>query len=168
MPQEAARPDVAEGQGREQEIVREPVPVSSECEEWRERALRLQAEMENYRRRQRRIAQDKARAEYERLLGDLLSVADNMDRTLVAIGADTAIRKGVELTQNELTRLLKKHGLERVNAVGEQFDPNWHEAADVVPAAAHGVKPGTVLDVTRPGYRRDGKLFRPAQVVVAK
>lgn len=151
---------------------------------WRDRALRLQAEMDNYRKRQRRIAQEEAQAGQERLLRDVLSLADNLDRALAAApqrpgGLGTsdrrdagALRQGVELTRDDLLRLLARHGLERFEALGEPFDPAWHEAVHVVPARALGVEPGTVVEQVQPGYRKrgdahDGQLFRPAQVVVA-
>jgi len=142
---------------------------SSEGDKWRERALRLQAEMDNYRRRQRRAAQEAARAEQERLLEDVLGVADNLERILAAGQPDSgAIRQGVALTRDELMRVLNKHDVERFEAQGSPFDPAWHEAVHVVPAGALGVKPGTVVEVVRSGYRRGERLLRPAQVVVAK
>ena len=143
---------------------------------WRDRALRLQAEMDNYRKRQRRIAQEEAQVSRDRLLRDVLRVADNLDRTLAAARrseaprADSdALREGVELTRDELLRVLADHGLERFDALGEPFDPAWHEAVHVVSARALGVEPGTVVEQVQPGYRaRDpARLFRPAQVVVA-
>lgn len=140
--------------------------------------------MDNYRKRQRRIAQEEAQASQERLLRDVLSLADNLDRALAAApqrpgGLGTsdrrdagALRQGVELTRDDLLRLLARHGLERFEALGEPFDPAWHEAVHVVPARALGVEPGTVVEQVQPGYRKrgdahDGQLFRPAQVVVA-
>jgi molecular chaperone GrpE len=129
--------------------------------------------MDNYRRRQRRAAQEAARAEQERLLDDVLSVADNLERTLAAHQPDSgapesgAIRRGVELTRDELMRVLLKHDVKRFEAQGEPFDPAQHEAVHVVPAGMLGVTPGTVIKVVRSGYRRGERLLRPAQVVVA-
>jgi molecular chaperone GrpE len=133
--------------------------------------------MDNYRKRQRRIAQEEAQAGQERLLHDMLDVADNLERTLAATksaerpNAD-ALRKGIELTQEQLLRVLNRHGVERFVALGEPFDPAWHEAVHVVSARAMGVEPGTVVEETQSGYRRRDaargeRLFRPAQVVVA-
>jgi molecular chaperone GrpE len=147
--------------------------------------------MDNYRKRQRRIAQEEAQASQERLLRDVLSVADNLDRTLAAsvaqkpstlgpgrpglgrAGGSNGLRQGVELTRDDLMRVLAKYGVERYHALGKPFDPEWHEAVHVVPARALGVEPGTVVEVVQPGYRRRDdahgeRLFRPAQVVVAK
>jgi molecular chaperone GrpE len=139
-----------------------------EIREWRDRALRLQAEMDNYRKRQQRIAQEQSRSEQERLLHDVLGVADDLDRTLAAATQDTPIRRGVALTRDGLMRLLRQHGVERVEARDQPFDPTCHEAVDVVSAAALGVEPGVVVRVTQAGYRRGERLLRPARVVVAQ
>jgi molecular chaperone GrpE len=154
---------------RKEDRVLEPSPTPCAEQDWRDRALRLQAEMDNYRKRQRRIAQEEARAEHERLLRDVLDIADNLERTLAAAsqGEKGAIQEGVQLTRDELARLLKKHGVDRFRARGEPFDPAWHEAVGVTPAEAYGAEAGTVVEVVRPGYRRGGRLFRPARVVVA-
>ncbi len=71
-----------------------------------------------------------------------------------------------------MLRVLANHGLERFEALGEPFDPAWHEAVHVVSARALGVEPGTVVEQLQSGYRRHEaghgeRLFRPAQVVVA-
>jgi len=148
---------------------------SSEEQEWRERALRLQEEMAAFRQRQRRIAQTEARAEQVALLKDVLGIADNLERALAAArgqaseqnGSNT-LTEGVELTRIALERMLAKHGLERIKAKGARFDPEWHQALHVVSASALGVEPGTVVEVFEAGYRRQGVLFRPAKVVVAQ
>lgn len=102
------------------------------------------------------------------LLSDVLSIADNLERALALAQEDTPIRQGVALTHRGVLQLLRKHGLERIEAHHQSFDPHWHEAIDVVSAEALGVDPGTVVQVTAPGYRRGERLFRPARVVVAQ
>jgi molecular chaperone GrpE len=180
---------------------------ASEDNEWRERALRMQAEMDTYRRRQRRIAQDEAQVAQVALLKDVLDIADNLDRALAAAqrtgpqrsqqpslqrsqqsglqrsqqsglqrGQKRAVEqkhvdtlaRGIELTRASLERTLAKHGLERIQAIGQAFDPNWHEAVHTVPSTTLGVEPGTVVEVLEAGYRRQDALFRPAKVVVAQ
>jgi molecular chaperone GrpE len=148
--------------------VRERATEASTEEGWKDRALRLQAEMENYRKRQRRIAQDETQREQERLLSDVLSIVDNLDRALDAAQTDSSLRQGVEITRDEVLQLLRRYGVERIQADQKSFDPQWHEAVDVVSAAALGVRPGTVAEVQQPGYRRAGQLLRPARVVVAQ
>jgi len=154
---------------------REHVFRSSEDQEWRERALRLEAEMANYRRRQQRIAQEEARSGQIALLKDVLVIADNLDRALAAShghasnqsGPDS-LTQGVQLTRSALQQILAKHGLERMQVKGMPFDPAWHEAMHVVPAETFGATPGTVVEVLEAGYRRQDALFRPAKVVVAQ
>lgn len=124
--------------------------------------------MENFRRRQRRIAQEQTREEQARLLSDILTIADNLERTLAAVGEEAAIRRGVELTRDELVRILGKYGVERLAVGHEPFDPAWHEAVGVTSANDLGVEPGTVAEVVRAGYRRGERLLRPARVVVAQ
>jgi molecular chaperone GrpE len=124
--------------------------------------------MENYRKRQRRIAQDEAQKEQDRLLLDVLVVADNLERTLDVAQADTSLRQGVEITHDGVLQLLRRHNVEPIRAHQQPFDPQWHEAVDVVSAAGLGVEPGTVVEVKRSGYRRGERLFRPARVVVAQ
>ncbi len=147
-----------------------PSPVSEEEETdlWRDRALRLEAEMDNFRKRQRRLADDQIAAERERLLRSFLSVTDDLARALGAGDTDVpGIRQGVELTYQNMMRLLKREGVEEVAAEGEPFDPAWHEATGTVPCQAVGLEPDTVAQVVRSGYRLDGRLLRPAQVIVA-
>jgi molecular chaperone GrpE len=147
----------------------------SESEEWKERALRLQADMASYRERQKRIAHEQAQAEQIALLKDVLAVADNLDRALAAAQEKPGRRdesgpltRGVEMTRVALQRTLAQYGLEQFQAEGKPFDPAWHEAVHVVPANVFGARPGTVVQVLEDGYRRRGVLFRPAKVVVAQ
>jgi molecular chaperone GrpE len=141
--------------------------------EWRERALRLQAEMENYRKRQQRAAQDQIRQERNRLLNAFLEIADDLERALAAPAAGGApshaegLQRGVELTHRAALQLLEKEGAVAIEAKGQPFDPNWHEAVATVPRNGHRVEPGTVLEVVEPGYRIKDELLRPAKVMVA-
>ena len=160
--------------------VRERGTEASREAEWQDRALRLQAEMDNFRKRQRRNAQDEVRKAEDRLLAEILSIADNLDRSLAVggtagspgRGGETAgpasLLEGIEITRDAVLQLLRKYGVERVQADGQPFDPRWHEAVDVASASSPGVEPGTVVEVRQAGYSRDGRLLRPARVVVAE
>jgi len=136
---------------------------------WRDRALRLQAEMENFRKRQRRLAEDQIEANRGRLLRNFLMVADDLERALSAEGGDDGnVREGLEVTQRSLQQLLRQEGVELIKARGEAFDPTWHEAVGTVPHQGVDGDRDTVVEVTQPGYRLDGGLLRPARVIVAK
>lgn len=133
--------------------------------DWQNRAMRLQADMENFRRRQERRTSEAVAAERERLLSLTLSVADNLARALNQGANDgQTLRQGVELTYRELMRQLAAEGVTRIETVGHAFDPNWHEAVASVPAQA---EPNTVVEEIEAGYKLEDKLLRPARVVVA-
>lgn len=133
--------------------------------DWKASAMRLQAEMENFRKRQTRRAEEAAANERERLLLRLLPVADNMARALSHSQADSGnLRQGLELINRELQRFLESEGVTPIEAVGQPFDPNLHEAIGTRPANA---EPDTVVDEVETGYKLGDKLLRPARVVVA-
>jgi molecular chaperone GrpE len=135
--------------------------------DWRDIALRLQAEMENYRKRQQRLAQDQIRTERERLLGAFLETVDNLDRALSSPGDGHALRQGVQLTRRDALKLLGKEGVEPVEALNRSFDPAWHEAVATVEHRRANATPETVVQVLQPGYRLGDQLLRPAKVIVA-
>jgi len=141
---------------------------ADELEMWRDRALRLEAEMDNFRKRQRRLADDAIAAERARLLQAFLTVADNLGLALAAEAADPAsLRRGVEVTYQNLLQLLDAEGVKAIEAVGRQFDPAWHEAVGTVAHQQVGAEPDTVIEVVRPGYLLRDTLLRPARVIVA-
>lgn len=145
-----------------------PMEKEEDLEVWRDRAMRLQAEMENFRKRQRRLADERIEADRGRLLRNFLAVTDDLERALNTDGAsDGSLREGVEMTHRSMMKLLEREGAEQIEAKGQSFDPTWHEAVSAVPHEAVGVEPDTVVEVTQPGYRIGERLLRPARVVVA-
>jgi molecular chaperone GrpE len=131
--------------------------------------LRRQAEFENYRRRvDRERAETYARSRAEVVL-ELLPVIDNFERALASLehsGSDAkSLRQGIELIHRQLNDALAKFGLEPVEAVGQAFDPNVHEAVSAEPSAEH--EENTVIAEFERGYRLGEKLLRPAKVKVA-
>jgi len=144
------------------------VPEEESLETWRDRALRLQAEIENFRKRQQRLAEERIAADRERLLRSFLYVADDLER---ALNVDTthvgSLRQGVDLTYQKMMQLLNQEGVEPIQSVGQPFDPTWHEAVDAVPHQQAGVEPDTIVKVTQKGYRLGDRLLRPARVIVA-
>lgn len=146
-----------------------PSTEEDELEMWRDRALRLEAEMDNFRKRQRRLGEEQTAANKEELLRSFLTVADDLARALAADDADAEIlREGVRLTAHNLTRLLDQEGVEPLPAEGQPFDPAWHEAVGTVAHEQAGAAPGTVVEVVRPGYRLGQRLLRPPRVIVAQ
>jgi molecular chaperone GrpE len=138
---------------------------------WRDRALRYQAEMDNYRKRQQRLADERVAADRERLLRAFLQVGDDLERALKADGADADnLREGIALTRQTLARLLESEGVEPIEAEAQPFDPTYHEAVGTVPTGGNGPSPAeqdTVVKVVEEGYRLGDHLLRPARVIVA-
>jgi molecular chaperone GrpE len=133
--------------------------------DWQSLALRLQADMNNFRKRQVRRADDAVAAERERLLSLMLSIADNLARALQHDGQeDDSLQQGVELTYRELMRLLEAESITRIEAVGQTFTPELHEAVGTVMSDAEA---GTVIEELESGYKLGEKLLRPARVIVA-
>lgn len=161
-PTTAAAPPAPAGPSEEEQALRE------ELEQWKDRALRLEAEMDNFRKRLQRLAEERIAADRERLLRDFLDVADDLARALSVDGADAeSIRRGVELTHRSLMNLMNREGVTPIEADGQPFDPAWHEAVGTVPAQQVGKEPDTVVHVVRAGYRIGDRLLRPARVIVA-
>lgn len=161
-PTTTAAPSAPAGPSEEERALRE------ELEQWKDRALRLEAEMDNFRKRLQRLAEERIAADRERLLRDFLEVADDLVRALSVDGADAeAIRQGVELTHRSLMNLMNREGVTPIEADGQPFDPAWHEAVGTVPAHQVGKEPDTVVHVVRAGYRIGDRLLRPARVIVA-
>lgn len=134
--------------------------------DWQSLALRLQADMDNYRKRQARRADDAIAVERQRLLRLMLPVADNLARALNQDGQGyESLRQGVELTYRELMRFLEAEGVTRIEAVGQTFTPELHEAVATVKSEAKAA--GTVVEELESGYKLGEKLLRPARVVVA-
>ena len=135
--------------------------------DWHDRYLRLAAELDNSKKAYERAYAHRAQQERERFLRDLLPLADNLERALehaIPSERETSLYGGIELTLRELWRTLEKYGVERIEALGEPFDPDLHEAVAVVPHPT--LAPGTVMRVEQPGYLLDRRLLRPALVMV--
>ena len=168
-PEPSARPERPSESDSDPEDDEELTALQEDLEMWRDRALRLQAEIENFRKRQRRLAEERIEANRGRLLRNFLTVADDLERALRAEnGEGGPLREGVEVTRRSLEQLLRQEGVERIQAEGETFDPNWHEAVGTVPRERVEAERNTVVDVTQQGYRLNGRLLRPARVIVAR
>lgn len=132
--------------------------------------LRAKAELDNLRKRTARDVEKAHKFGLERFLTELLPVKDGMELGISAAseeGADVAkVQEGVELTLKMLATALEKFGIEEVDPQGEKFDPERHQAMTMQEAA--GVEPGTVVSVIQKGYLLNGRLVRPALVIVAK
>ena len=159
------------------EIAREAAQIAAlqgEIAELKDRYLRSVAETENVRKRAEREKVDSAQFAYTKFARDLLNVLDNFSRALAVLKPDqrTAlpanvrpIVEGIEAIQREMLAIFDRHGIKRIDAKGQRFDPNLHSAIAEVPSAEHA--PGTVIDVAQHGYTIGGRLLREAMVTIA-
>ena len=132
--------------------------------------LRLQAEMENLRRRSRIDVENAHKYGVEKLLHALVPVADSLELGLEASNKAEAsvesIREGLDMTFKQLLDVLADFNVERINPAGEKFDPQKHEAMTMIPSPDH--ESNSVVEVFQKGYALNERLIRPARVIVAQ
>ena len=140
--------------------------LEAQLKEKNDRILRLQADFENFRRRTAKEKEELAAVITQNMLGDLLPLLDNFERAMAVEQTDgEAFRKGMEMIFTQLKEVLDKNGLEHIEAEGQPFDPNVHQA--VMRVENPDVSDGTVTQVLQKGYRAKGRVIRPAMVQVA-
>ena len=133
----------------------------------RAESLRERADLDNQRKRVARDVEQARRFANEKLLGELLPVFDSLDAGLAAAGSEPSpLRDGLELTFKQLLKVAGDNGLSLLDPAGEAFNPEHHQA--ISQADAPDAAPGTVVQVFQKGYVLNGRLLRPALVVVAK
>jgi molecular chaperone GrpE len=146
-----------------------------EAADYKDKLLRALADMENLRKRTEREVADSRLYGITTFARDILNVADNMHRALNALDvglrerADAGVKAlldGVELTERELLNALEKHGVKKLEPVGQKFDPNMHQAMYEVPDSA--APAGHVVQVIQAGYMIGDRVLRPALVAIAK
>jgi molecular chaperone GrpE len=144
---------------------------AAKAAEYWDRLLRVTADFENYKKRVARERQEASRYAFLPLLERLVPVLDHFEMALNAAqnakdDALTAFHEGMSMIHQQLRTALTDSGLEEIHALGQPFDPNWHEAVSQQPTA--DVPEGQVTQELRKGYRYRDRLVRPARVVVAK
>src|SRR6201991_2331553 len=149
--------------------------LTKELAEARDKTLRTLAEMENLRQRTRREVTDAKTYGIAGFARDVLDIADNLQRALDAVPAETrasadpglkALIEGVELTERSLLNALEKNGVKKFDPMGQKFDPNFQQAMYEVPDAS--VPSGTVVQVVQAGFTIGERVLRPALVGVSK
>ena len=159
---ETAASDVAAAAGEE-------VPAA-ETVDYKDRWLRAEADLQNFRRRAARDREESVARAQESVLLDAIGVLDDLERALAALSPEQAAEpwaQGVVLTAQRLRDMLGRWDVREIEAVGRPFDPAVHEALLEVDAP-EGVTPGAVAQVILKGYRRGDRALRAARVVVAK
>jgi len=149
---------------------RDAAALAAELEEARDQVMRAQAEVQNTRRRAEQDVDRARKYALERFCGELLPVVDNLERALESASGDDEqlrpIAEGVELTLKSFLNALGKFNIEPVDPAGEPFDPQYHQAMSSVENP--DVEPNTVVAVMQKGYTLNGRLVRPAMVMVSK
>ena len=148
--------------------------LEAERDEFRDKWLRSEAEMANVRARAKRDADDARQFAVQKFARDVVEAADNLRRGLDSLppaGADepaivTKLRDGFEGVERSFLALLERNGISRVEAAGQPFDANLHQAMAEQPSSEY--PPGTVIQAWTAGWTLNGRLLRPAMVVVSR
>ena len=175
----------AEANGREQEqadeaqaqevpdeitgLLQENERLKMEVQESSDKAVRATAELDNIRKRTSRDIENAHKFALERFVNELLPVVDSMELGINASQSAEdieSLREGMDLTLKMLFDCMGKFGVKTIDPAGEKFDPEWHEAVSM--QELEGSEPGQVVTVIQKGYELNGRLVRPAMVVVAK
>jgi len=146
----------------------ELVKAKAKAEEHYDHLLRLQADFDNYRKRSQKEKTELIKYASERIVGELLPVLDNFERAACAAKANSdivAFSQGVDMIFRQLQAALSKEGLKAMDAIGQPFDPNLHEAVLRVESEEH--PENTVVEELQKGYYLKEKVLRPCMVKVA-
>jgi molecular chaperone GrpE len=148
--------------------------LRAETADLKDRLLRAHAEMENMRKRAEREKEEVSKYAVTRLARDVVTVGDNFQRAIDAVPAgaaeqDAALKsflEGVTMTERELLNVLERHGIKRIQPMGEPFNPHLHQAVMEMPRT--DVPAGTIVQLFPPGFTIEDRVLRPAMVAVAK
>lgn len=142
----------------------------TEAEKHKDMALRIQADMENLRRRTRLDVENAHKYALDKFVNALIPAMDSMEMGMDAATKEGAsiesIREGIDMTFKQLLDVLGEFNVERIDPKGEKFDPQFHEAMTMIPSPDH--ESNTVVDVIQKGYTLNERLVRPARVIVAQ
>ena len=161
---EAEKAEESEDSGKECGEEKEEVKEEGKEESDDLRYLRLMADFQNYRKRAEKEKRDLYSYANEKIMNDLLTVMDNFERALEHDAGD-GFKEGIEMIFKQLSDVLEKDGLAEIPALGEDFDPNVHNA--VMTEETEDYESGKVSGVMQKGYTLNGKVIRPAMVKVA-
>ncbi len=159
----------ADAPAEEKSIEEQLADAIEETASLKDQMVRDQAETQNIRKRMQTEVEKARKFALEKFAEDLLQVMDNLERAIENAGEDEAVKgivEGVELTRKSFVDIMAKYNVEQVDPHGEPFDPQLHEAMTMVPNP--DMEPNSVMDVFQKGYVLNGRLIRPARVVVSK
>ena len=167
---EAELMDEMDAEAAQQEQQSETQQLRAEVATANDQVLRVQAEMQNVRRRAERDVENAHKYALDKFAADLLPVVDNLERALAAIDSadegQKAVAEGLELTLKSFMEVLVRYKIEAIDPAGQPFDAELHQAVSMVPNP--DLEHNTVMDVFQKGYTLNGRLVRPAMVVVSQ
>jgi molecular chaperone GrpE len=153
-----------------EELVKQLEEAQKQAEEYRDQMLRMQAELDNQRKRSAREVENAHKYALEKFAKELLGVRDSLELGVAAAREADAdvekLREGKELTLKMLEQAMDKFSIEAVDPTGDKFDPELHQAMTMQPSQDHPAN--TVLQVIQKGYTLNGRLIRPAMVIVSQ
>ena len=158
----------AAAQGSGAENISVEASLKLELAQANERALRAQAELENFRKRIYRDTDQQLKFATVGLLKDILEVSDNLARALDAASsseASSGVAQGIKMVQSQLLTVLGKHNCQPIESMGKPFDPNFHEALTQMPSSEYPA--GTIVQELRKGYMLHDRVVRPSQVILS-
>lgn len=159
--------ETAAGDGSDELSLQEQLEqAQAKADENWETVLRMKADLENQRRRSEKQVEDAHKYAVKKFIEELLPVADSMEMGLAAEGDVEQIREGVALTKKVFDNAMEKFGIEVVDPLGEKFNPDFHQAMAMQPSDEY--EEGHVSAVMQKGYTLNGRLVRPAMVMVVK
>ena len=164
-------PEPADQIDEEEETIEQQLAKAQETiKDYWDQMMRLRAEIENNRKRAERDIENAHKYALKNFVENLLPIVDSMEMGQAAALAENAtldsIREGSELTMNMFIQVLEKNGLEQIDPLGENFDPEKHQAISMV--ESEGAESNTIIEVMQKGFLLNDRLVRPAMVVVAK
>ena len=167
---EAELMDEMDAEAAEQEQQSEAEHLRAQVATANDQVLRVQAEMQNVRRRAERDVENAHKYALDKFAADLLPVVDNLERALAAIDSadegQKSVAEGLELTLKSFMEVLVRYKIEAIDPAGQPFDAELHQAVSMVPNP--DLEHNTVMDVFQKGYSLNGRLVRPAMVVVSQ
>jgi molecular chaperone GrpE len=164
----------SEGSGDERQEDQPQAVAEADVQELREQNAQLEdrykralADLDNYRKRVARDTERRIVDERDRIERDWLDAVDAVERALrMDVSPENPVAEGLRQVLEQMEAILDRHGIQRIGAAGEQFDPERHEAISVV--ETDDVPDRTVMEVARSGFAAGDRVIRPAQVVVAR
>ncbi|MGD8378023.1 MAG: nucleotide exchange factor GrpE [Gammaproteobacteria bacterium] len=167
---QVAEADAAEKENAGSDLEQQLAEARARAEENHGNYLRALAELENVRKRAQRDVEHAHKFALEKFANEMLTVRDSLEMGLNAAQGENAdvetLRQGKEVTLKQLTAALEKFGITEINPEGQPFNPEFHEAMAMQESAE--AEPDTVLHVVQKGYLLNGRLLRPARVIVAR